>query len=356
MKQVASRSVDPDSMRDLRERAPRACIAFATDQGPQAQPVISIWQEGRYLVGIPEHAKRLPRADQEAVLLIDEGVYYFELRALYIRGRLQLAEALMDVSTGHIWFELVPTKTVAWDYGTLREVRVDHSPWLKQGDSWAAHCEPDTQDRAVTVLHERRWLGCRHRSTGGDSHRPCGITSAFSPKQPETERRRGHSSPCLKAGISRPQTDDPAVIDIFQRSMVARIATQSRDGHPSITPLYFIYQNGCIRLGTAEWTRAARQVTADARVSLLFDVERDPRNRRVVRISGRARVRTDRQAQQSYALRAARKFVLTPGAIRDTLAHVRLLPIRRRYRAQSAEKGRSCVIDVTPEHDEVLPG
>jgi hypothetical protein len=356
MKQVASRNVDPDSMRDLRERAPRACIAFATDHGPQAHPVISMWQKSRYLVGIPEHAKRLPRTDQEAVLLIDEGVYYFELRALYIRGRLKLAKALADVPTGRIWFELVPTKTVAWDYGTLREVRVDHSPWLKPGDSWAAHCEPDTQDRALTVLHKRRWLGCRHSSTGVHSRRTLGTTSLFHPKQPETERRRSHSSPCLKEGVSWPQTDDPAVIDILQRSMVARIATQSRDGRPSITPLYFVHQNGCIRLGTAEWTRAARQVTADAQVSLLFDVERDPRNRQVVRISGRARVRTDRQAQRSYALRAARKYVLTPGAIRDTLAHMWLLPVRRRYRAQSAEKGRSCVIDVTPEHAEVLPG
>lgn len=122
MKRIATRNVDSDSVRDLRERAPRACIAFATEHGPQAQPIILQWQDGRYLVGIPEHAQRRPRADQEAVLLIDEGVYYFELRAIYIRGRLKLTMAPMDAPAGRRWLELVPTKTVAWDYGALREV------------------------------------------------------------------------------------------------------------------------------------------------------------------------------------------------------------------------------------------
>ena len=42
------------------------------------------------------------------------------------------------------------------------------------------------------------------------------------------------------------------------------------------------------------------------------------------------------------------------GAIRDTLAHRRLLPLGARYCAQSAEKGQACIIDVTPERVEVL--
>jgi hypothetical protein len=141
------------------------------------------------------------------------------------------------------------------------------------------------------------------------------------------------------------KADDPAVLDVLRRSMVARIATLSRSGRPSITPLYFVYLNGRIWLGTSEWTLAARDVAADQRVSVLFEVERDTSDRRVLRISGRARVRTDQQAQRSYALRAARKYVLTPGAIRDTLAHVRLLPIRRQYQVRSAQKGSSCVIE-----------
>ena len=47
------------------------------------------------------------------------------------------------------------------------------------------------------------------------------------------------------------KADDPAVLDIMRRSMVARIATLSRNGRPSINPLYFVYLNGHIWLGTA---------------------------------------------------------------------------------------------------------
>jgi nitroimidazol reductase NimA-like FMN-containing flavoprotein (pyridoxamine 5'-phosphate oxidase superfamily) len=150
------------------------------------------------------------------------------------------------------------------------------------------------------------------------------------------------------------KADDPAVLDVMRRSMVARIATLSRNGRPSINPLDFVYLNGHIWLGTVEWTLAARNVKADPRVSVLFEVEQDPRDLRVLRIRGRASVRTDQKAQRSFNLRAARKYILTPGGIRDTLAHIRLLPLRRTYAAQNVKKGRPCVIEVTPEQAEFL--
>ena len=34
-------------------------------------------------------APRLPAPGQEIVLLVDEGIYYFDLRAIYIRGTVQ---------------------------------------------------------------------------------------------------------------------------------------------------------------------------------------------------------------------------------------------------------------------------
>src|SRR6266566_8788454 len=108
------------------------------------------------------------------------------------------------------------------------------------------------------------------------------------------------------------KADDPAVLDVMRRSMVARIATLSRNGRPSINPLYFVYLNGHIWLGTVDWTLAARNVKADPRVSVLFEVEQDPSDQRVLRIRGRASVRTDQKAQRSYNLRTARKYLLTP--------------------------------------------
>jgi general stress protein 26 len=150
------------------------------------------------------------------------------------------------------------------------------------------------------------------------------------------------------------KTDDPAVIDVIRRSMVARIATLSRNGRPSINPLYFVYLGGRIWLGTSEWTLAARNVKAGPRVSVLFEVEQDPGDHRVLRIRGRASVRTDQKAQRSYNLRAALRYLLTPGGIRNSLAHIRQLPLMHNYHTQSAEKGQPCIIEVTPEQAEFL--
>ncbi len=123
MKRV-TRNIDPSSAQDLLERVPRACLCFAYDHWPQAQPIVLVWQDGRYLVGLLEEADHQPDSDQEVILLIDEGVHYFDLRALYIRGQVKQASAPPEVPAADCtWLEVVPLKTVAWDYGTLREVR-----------------------------------------------------------------------------------------------------------------------------------------------------------------------------------------------------------------------------------------
>ncbi len=149
-------------------------------------------------------------------------------------------------------------------------------------------------------------------------------------------------------------SDDPEVLKVLRQSMVARIASLSRNGRPSINPLYFVYVKGRIWLGTSEWTLAACNVKVDPRVSVLFEVEQDRSAHRVLRISGRASVRTDPKAQRSYTRRVERKYVLTPGGIRHYLAHLRLLPLMHSYHAQAAEEGQACVIEVTPEQAEFL--
>lgn len=116
------RDIDPAGARDLLERVPRACLAFADEHGPQAQPIVLVWQADRYFVGIPEQVSQRPAPGQEVVLLVDEGVYFFDLRAIYVRGEVQPADAPQTAPGGQVWFEVLPTKTVAWDYGTLREV------------------------------------------------------------------------------------------------------------------------------------------------------------------------------------------------------------------------------------------
>lgn len=150
--------------------------------------------------------------------------------------------------------------------------------------------------------------------------------------------------------------DDPAVRALLRRARVARIATLSRSGRPSITSIYFVAPGGHVWLGTASWTLAAREAQADPRVSLLFNLERDPRDRRVLRVTGRAAVRTDAASVRAYGWRVALKYIAQPGYLLNQLAHRRQFALVNRYHAQSRAKGTTCIIDVTPEQLEWLEG
>lgn len=148
--------------------------------------------------------------------------------------------------------------------------------------------------------------------------------------------------------------NDPEVQTFIRQSMVARIATLSHDGRPSITPLYFNDIDGHIWLGTSSWTLAARQAAADPRVCILLGHERNAADQRVLRISGTAVVRTDEVTLRLRNRKMALKYVFSPGALLNQLLNLRLFQIVRRYRAQSAEKGSGCVIDVTPQEVEFI--
>ena len=121
MKHV-TRDIDPIDAQDLLERVPRASLAYADNDGPYTHPIVMVLLAGRYLAGIPATAHLQPAVDQEVVLLVDEGIYFFDLRAIYVRGRVRPAETPPNAPVDHIWFEVIPLKTVAWDYGTLHEV------------------------------------------------------------------------------------------------------------------------------------------------------------------------------------------------------------------------------------------
>jgi len=148
--------------------------------------------------------------------------------------------------------------------------------------------------------------------------------------------------------------DDPLVQQFIRRSMVVRIATLSASGRPSVTPLYFNFVGGHIWLGTADWTLAAREVAANPNVSLLFQHERDRSDLRVLRITGKATVRTDETIIKRRNRYTALKYVLTPRGLLDQITNRHLAAAVRQYRAQSAAKGHPCVIDVVPEQIEFL--
>jgi general stress protein 26 len=147
--------------------------------------------------------------------------------------------------------------------------------------------------------------------------------------------------------------DDPVVADILRRAKVARIATVSRNGRPHVNPLYFLRGNGKIYLGTTDLTLAARNVKANPRVMILFNIETEPNDPRVLRIHGDAIVRTDKELCRWYVLRDVRKYFMSRRGLGNTLAHARLLPVFGRF-VSSGEKGKACVLEVKPEQAELL--
>jgi hypothetical protein len=118
---AVTRDIDPAGASDLLERVPRACLAFTGADGPEVTPVVLECPEGRYLAGLAPGNGPLPTPGQEAVVLVDEGVQWFQLRAVSVRGVLRSADSPALAPSGHSWFEIVPSRVGAWDYGQLRE-------------------------------------------------------------------------------------------------------------------------------------------------------------------------------------------------------------------------------------------
>jgi hypothetical protein len=119
MRRVTVRVPAEESI-DLLERPARACCGFVENGRPRIEPVVLVFRDGRYLVGIRPGAKA-PDPDTEAVLVVDDGVLFFELRAVYVRGLArtmnpQLSEQLR-------WIELEPSRVSSWNYGRMRLTR-----------------------------------------------------------------------------------------------------------------------------------------------------------------------------------------------------------------------------------------
>lgn len=115
-----TRDVEVEHNVDLLCRPSRACLAFDADGAVTTVPAALLFHEGRYWAGIPEAAEA-PEADSEVVLLVDDGYWFFDLRAVFVRGRAVPGDAPpRGKPSGMTWCEVPPELVVAWDYGTLR--------------------------------------------------------------------------------------------------------------------------------------------------------------------------------------------------------------------------------------------
>jgi hypothetical protein len=77
-----------------------------------ALPVAFQWDAGRFLVSIPAG---IATPTGRVKLLIDDGLWYFNLRSVQVRGMLAPIPPPADAA-GETWYELVPEKTAAWHY------------------------------------------------------------------------------------------------------------------------------------------------------------------------------------------------------------------------------------------------
>ncbi len=115
-------AVDPENMRELLERVPRACAAFDNAGTVELAPVEFRFQAGRYWIGMSGESGPAPAPDGAVKLLIDEGMNYFDMRGIWIRGRAKFSEEPPEGGSPALdWFQLVPDKFVAWDFGAMRE-------------------------------------------------------------------------------------------------------------------------------------------------------------------------------------------------------------------------------------------
>jgi len=113
--------VDPSALDELSELPPRAAIAWVEGGRIESVPVDYRRRAGRHWIGVAREGWPTGGAPDRAVLLIDAGRYWFELRALTLRGRLAAAAPPPGDSPGLVWLELEAEHVVAWDYATLHE-------------------------------------------------------------------------------------------------------------------------------------------------------------------------------------------------------------------------------------------
>lgn len=94
----------------------RAAVAYVGPDGPECEPVVARLDDGIRVGFLPDAAPAT--VPERAVLVIDDGAWWFELRAAVWRGTL----APDGDDDGLVWFRLDAGRFTAWDYGQLREV------------------------------------------------------------------------------------------------------------------------------------------------------------------------------------------------------------------------------------------
>jgi PPOX class probable F420-dependent enzyme len=143
----------------------------------------------------------------------------------------------------------------------------------------------------------------------------------------------------------------PEALRFIDRALTVRLCTLSPGGVPMVTPLWFARDGGGIYLGTRAGSFQARHINANPRVVLLFADRGGRRTRRVLRVSGAARVCGPEHMTRRRTARMAQRYYLRPAAALHWLRNWRRLRWMRRYHEERTDPG---VIEVELEAAEFL--
>jgi hypothetical protein len=125
------------------------------------------------------------------------------------------------------------------------------------------------------------------------------------------------------------------------RAKTVRVVTVSKAGRPMIMPLWFVVHDGRVAMTNAATSPTVRNIALHPDVLLLFEAP----DGRLLRVRGRARYLTGKDAMAPVARRSVMKYYLEPRAIWRYLRDLRRIPTMREYYRERTEGG---VIEVTP--------
>ncbi|MEU5842870.1 hypothetical protein [Rhodococcus sp. NPDC047139] len=113
--------VDPRSVVDDLERHARAAVAFGAAGRIEALPA-RVVRRGDLFVGLDPSAVPAAAVFGRVSLNLDDGSYWFDLRAANLRGSMVPAQrAPVGAPEDLAWFVFDVQRVTAWDYGRLHE-------------------------------------------------------------------------------------------------------------------------------------------------------------------------------------------------------------------------------------------
>lgn len=120
----------------------------------------------------------------------------------------------------------------------------------------------------------------------------------------------------------------------LEQPLHAVVGTVGRDGAPQLSPVWYIYEEGCFYIGITSDTAKYRNLRRDPRISLCIDGGRE--DVRTVMVAGRAEL-----YEKTHPLQVAMRWRLITHYIAD--------PEEARRYAESSKDWDAVLVVVTPD-------